>query len=588
LRVEASRLTASAVSEPPARAPLSVGVIVDSLQPPRWVHDVIANLLNSSCRVSLVVLDQGPTGPAGSPTRIATLLYEWYTVIDKWLFRVPRDPSEPTSIESLVASCPVWLINGRPSPQSAGLDPDDAEAIRRYNLDVLVHLGSRALHAGAAAIATHGIWRYCHGGINASEQRGPAGFAEVMNGNSVTASAILALVPQEPRHQFVVQQSFVRTHKNSVSRNRFHYYKKSASLMARSLRTLHEVGSETIVEAGIAPAPPASGSVEQGGPAPTNSDMLVSILKTARRALRSRVTRLRGRDQWFVAFQFSSDARSLWPLWRGELAPHQLTAILPPQDRFWADPFPVSKGNRHYAFVEEYVYGWRRGHIAVLEVHEDGTWSTPVPVLERPFHLSYPFVFEWRGNYFMCPESSANGSIDLYRARRFPYEWELEVTLLDAVRAVDPTLVQIEDRWWMFANIAQPDANDPSYFDDELHLFHASSPLGPWTPHKRNPVKRDVRSARPAGRLFNAGGSLFRPSQDCSVRYGYAIALNRIERIDPEAYEESTVSRLLPTWSSGLLCTHTINSSGNLTVVDGKVRRRRRTPKPSRSSEARA
>ena len=38
------------------------------------------------------------------------------------------------------------------------------------------------------------------------------------------------------------------------------------------------------------------------------------------------------------------------------------------------------------------------------------------------------------------------------------------------------------------------------------HVFHADSPFGPFTPHRRNPVKSDVRSARPAGKLFTWNG----------------------------------------------------------------------------------
>jgi transcriptional regulator GlxA family with amidase domain len=48
----------------------------------------------------------------------------------------------------------------------------------------------------------------------------------------------------------------------------------------------------------------------------------------------------------------------------------------------------------------------------------------------------------------------------------------------------------------MFVSIAE------NCIPDELSLFYAESPLGPWTPHPRNPVKSDVRGSRPAGGLF--------------------------------------------------------------------------------------
>ena len=103
---------------------------------------------------------------------------------------------------------------------------------------------------------------------------------------------------------------------------------------------------------------------------------------------------------------------------------------------------------------------------------------------------------------------------------------------------------------------------------DELHLFHADSPLGPWRPHRRNPVKSDVRSSRPAGSLFEWQGSLCRPAQDCSRRYGYAISVNRILRIDTEEYREVEVSRILPGWDDSVLGVHTLNMIDGLTMMD--------------------
>ena len=61
-------------------------------------------------------------------------------------------------------------------------------------------------------------------------------------------------------------------------------------------------------------------------------------------------------------------------------------------------------------------------------------------------------------------------------------------------------------------------------------------PLGPWKPHKRNPVKSDVRNSRPAGRLFYWNGDLYRPAQDSSQRYGYAMSINRVLRLTPDEF----------------------------------------------------
>jgi hypothetical protein len=154
--------------------------------------------------------------------------------------------------------------------------------------------------------------------------------------------------------------------------------------------------------------------------------------------------------------------------------------------------------------------------------------------------------------------------VQLFRARRFPFDWELQEVLLDGVRAYDPTLVEIGGRWWMFVNLALEGGSSW----DELHLFHADRPQGPWKAHPRNPIKSDARAARPAGRIFEHQGSLYRPGQDCAAGYGRAVALHRIVRIDLREYVEIETGRILPDWSPHLAGVHTLNHAGALTVMD--------------------
>src|SRR6185436_19157488 len=104
-----------------------------------------------------------------------------------------------------------------------------------------------------------------------------------------------------------------------------------------------------------------------------------------------------------------------------------------------------------------------------------------------------------------------------------------------------------------------------------LFIFHAMDLFGPWAAHPLNPVKADLRSARPAGPLFEHNGALYRPAQDCSRAYGGAIALNRIRVLSATDFVEETVSVLEPDprgpFPDGL---HTLMGVGNITLVDGK------------------
>jgi len=40
-------------------------------------------------------------------------------------------------------------------------------------------------------------------------------------------------------------------------------------------------------------------------------------------------------------------------------------------------------------------------------------WQYQQSILREPFHLSYPHVFRWQGDYFMTPEALGHGAIVL-------------------------------------------------------------------------------------------------------------------------------------------------------------------------------
>ena len=124
-----------------------------------------------------------------------------------------------------------------------------------------------------------------------------------------------------------------------------------------------------------------------------------------------------------------------------------------------------------------------------------GSAGPPVPVLRADHHLSYPFVFAYDGEVYMIPETGEAAQIQLYRASSFPTEWELDRVLVDDIRAADATLLEAHGRWWMLASVG----GYGTTLGDELHVFFAASPLGPWTPHPREPGRlRHPR--RPSGR----------------------------------------------------------------------------------------
>ena len=200
-----------------------------------------------------------------------------------------------------------------------------------------------------------------------------------------------------------------------------------------------------------------------------------------------------------------------------------------------------------------------------------GNYEQPVTVLNRPFHLSYPFVFEWHDGLYMMPETNDNKTIELYKCVEFPYGWEFEKNIMEDVNAVDATLFQHQDKWWLFVNMAE---NEGASYCDELFLFHSNSPMtSEWVPHPRNPIISDVKKSRPAGSIFKRNGRIYRPSQNCSHRYGYGFNLNEIIRLTETEYEEKTVTSVEPNWDKKIIAAHTFNYGHGLTLINAMLRR---------------
>ena len=238
----------------------------------------------------------------------------------------------------------------------------------------------------------------------------------------------------------------------------------------------------------------------------------------------------------------------------------------PPPGLQYADPFVICEAGVTYVFFEAWGGRNPKGVLLFATLDSKGHWSEPQLALERPYHLSYPFVFKWRNGFYMLPETHHNRTIELYYATKFPTTWELVSVLLDNVDAVDSTLFEQNGRWWMFT----AGLSDSVARFQHLSVFHAPSPFGPWKPHSRNPVVNDLGSARPAGRLFIDNGKLIRPGQDCRLRYGHAITWNRIDILTDHEYRETRVATFRPKLIDGWLATHTFNQAGEWQVLDGK------------------
>lgn len=353
-----------------------------------------------------------------------------------------------------------------------------------------------------------------------------------------------------------LREGAVRVHRLSPSTTQQRLQAKASRLPARALGDL--LRGETPGRAAVEPSAAGQSSGQSAGQGPAWPRLFLRGVKTGiRRALHT--------NGWYLGFQIDPPETT-------RIDPADWQIIRPPRDCFWADPFPVVHSSEQaLIYVEEWPDQLGRGRLAALEMNRDGSWQRLGTVMEEPIHLSHPFLFDWEGERYLIPETSARHTVELYRQRgNDPLDWELVDVWMEGERVVDVTVQFISGRWWLLANIAIEGISP----HDELHAFFSDSPLGPWTSHAANPIVSDPRRARPAGRIFEADGSLIRPGQDCGRRYGRAITLCQIDELSPTRYVEGTQGRLEPE-PLGANRLHTLNTDGWLRVIDLHHDRRR-------------
>jgi hypothetical protein len=507
---------ATAPGSSPQLRRLRVGVYADSPLQPRWVLEAFGRLAGSDV-AALAAVSVAPAARAGEPASLPTALSA-YRRLDRLKFG--SDLSEPKDLALL----------GLPIGQGA-------DALARRDLDVVFALGA-VDDAALDGIARCGVWRWRVDGES-----------EVLRGEPLSACGLSVRLAAGavPR---LAYQSWSRTYPLSAARNRRELLEKAAEFPLRALRELQRSGREWL---------------EQCQVDRCQAPISASVLPVAKRIVERGIQKALSLDTWSLAFSFGP-ARAVPADLKG------FTRIASPAGATWADPFALHKDGRYYVFFEEIPRGAAKGHISMLEVRADGSWSEPVRVLERDYHLSYPFLLEHEGALLMIPETAQARRVEAWRCVEFPSRWRLERVLIDGVRLVDATLARSGERWWMLANGA---AGEGRIFDDELHIFHAAAPFSEWRAHSRNPVKSDVRSARPAGALFWRNGALHRPAQVCSPLYGSGLSINRVLRLTADDYAERETQRIVPAGKGGLLGLHTFNRAGDLTVVDVFTRQRR-------------
>lgn len=198
-----------------------------------------------------------------------------------------------------------------------------------------------------------------------------------------------------------------------------------------------------------------------------------------------------------------------------------------PEGTCIADPFIYEADGEHYLFVELFEKKKNKACIAYYKFI-DGKPVYQGKIIEQSYHMSYPCIFEYNGAHYMIPETSANHTIDLYRATEFPHKWEKVKSLVSGVRYIDTTVLKKNSHHYAvsYQKAAQGWGLDAFVLD-----------LEKMTMTKVASQQYDANVCRPAGHFIQKD-ELLRPAQNCARKYGESLILYSVDRFDNSCYEE--------------------------------------------------
>lgn len=207
---------------------------------------------------------------------------------------------------------------------------------------------------------------------------------------------------------------------------------------------------------------------------------------------------------------------------------------------WYADPILFKHKNQVYLFTEAFQNNRQIGRLAVSK-YINGTFTEPKEVIRRPYHLSYPCVFEYKDTVYMIPESSQNHTLEIYKALDESLEnWEFEKEILKDIQCVDTTVFEYRSIIYLITYIEK----NPNYITKVYTLD-----MNKLDVNEVYSISKNENTCRPAGKIIEKGGTFFRPVQYNINTYGEKI---RLLEINPAKND----------WMGRVKCECTVNSFG--------------------------
>ena len=427
---------------------------------------------------------------------------------------------------------------------------EDLSKIQKENIDCIIRGGSGILRGAILESAKYGILSFHHGD-NRKYRGGPSGFWEVLNCDPTSGFLIQKLNEELDGGEVLLRGNIMTS--NSWLMNSVKLQRKSFFFMRVLLESI----------ATNQKLPKCEGIILCGrklykldSVRPLIRYFLSVLFPNVMRKLISVILSQKTKRWQIAVAKHEKFSKALW----------RYKEVKNPRGRFFADPFVFSCAAGDYIFVEDYVYGDKKGRISCLKAEGEECSFVGVAI-EEDCHMSFPFVFSEGGDIYMIPETAGKREVRLYKCDNFPLDWSLTDVLLENVDAVDSMVVKIDKIWYLLTNICSANIGD---HNSELHVFYSKSLIGgEWEPiSSGNPVIFDSNKARNAG-LLSHEGELYRLNQVHEKDfYGKQFCINKIKRISVDSYEEEESCLIDSAFKEDQAASHHYSANDKIAAVD--------------------
>lgn len=509
--------------------PLRAALIVSGPTLPKWAAEAVRQAVAAGDLQVVAVLDC-----MNHRTRKQVLKHFGYYLIRATLMRpratrsVPLRDVVPHDVTTIRFEA-EWDGNWQRIPAPV------LRAAEALQLDVALKFGMGLLRDPQLFPARHGILSYHHG--DPSSYRGrPVGFHELLHGAPHIGAVVQRLSNRLDGGEFLAAGKF-RIEPHSYRKSLESVYSGSSLLLLKALRTIDQ--------------PPAP----QGplGPVyrlPSNMQVVQLLQGLLSHTLRRLAYGALYSKRWQL-FECAGDALGRG----GSQQLHGRPLPLPPGTAFLADPFYADASGAE-VICERMPRHRMTGELVKINIATNA--MSPVAA-GNGRHFSYPYVLHAREGNFIVPEVAGWSAPLLLRMGEGTDTVALKG--LEGERVLDPTLLEHDGMFWLFGTPSAPYRKL-----DALHLWFARELTGPYTPHPLNPVVLDPSSARPAGRIVERKGRLYRAGQDNTAEYGGGIAIREITELSVTTYNEEQFSLIKLAGFNG---PHNIDFAKSKIIADG-------------------